>query len=203
MIIEACVENLKEAITAEKQGATQIELCDQLRDDGLTPDINLTQEAKNKLSIPIHVMIRPRKGNFIYTNAEIAQMKISINKCKAIGVKGVVFGILTSENEIDFNQTKELAILASPLEVTFHKAIDKVDDILSATKLLNGIPEITSILTSGGHKTAFEGVDKLKKMIKISHNTQIKVAGKITPQNIKEIQRKSTAIAFHGRRIVG
>ena len=94
IIKEACVETVKEAILAEKQGADRIELCYRLEYDGLTPAKNIIEKSIKSLSIPIKVMIRPRKGNFIYNEKEIMEMESKIEMCKNIGITEVVFGLL-------------------------------------------------------------------------------------------------------------
>ncbi len=126
MIKEACVENFDEALLAERRGADRIELCSDLASEGLTPSPELMQKTCSALKIPVMVMIRPRAGNFVHSEAEINRMKKEIDLAKQAGAAGVVFGILTEENTIDTEKTKLLAKYAFPLPVTFHKAIDEL-----------------------------------------------------------------------------
>lgn len=204
IILEACVETLEQAINAEKNGANRIELCGDLSVGGVTPHLDLITKAKKNLSIPIMVMIRPRGGNFIYTKSEFDKMKKEIFYCKNLGIKGVVFGILDSENEVNFEQTAVLAELAFPMEVTFHKAIDEISNpIKSLHKLLN-INNITRILTSGKSKTAVEGSDLIREMMVIAKDKiTILPAGKITNKNLSEVHQLIGASEYHGRKIVG
>ena len=201
---EACVETFDEAVSAEKNGADRIELCSRLDLDGLKPDRGLIRKTVERLTIPIKVMIRPKSGNFIYSDDELNAMKDSIKFCKKIKVKGVVFGILDHENHLRINQIKQLAELASPLEVTIHKAIDQTPDLLKAVSELIRIRSITSILTSGGAQTAIEGKDLLRKIIQLSGNSIIIIpAGRITNSNFNQVHELIGANEYHGRNIVG
>lgn len=204
MIKEACVETLAEARAAEKLGANRIELCSHLDLDGLTPSPELIQETLSSLTIPVKVMIRPRGGNFVYSEAELKIMEDEIDQCKSMGVTEVVFGVLNEQNEIDLESTTRLAKRASPMKVTFHKAIDDTPDILAALNQLKSISEVTSILTSGGESTALEGSQVLKKMVQLSGDRLIIIpAGRITDENINEVHASIGATEYHGRRIVG
>ncbi len=204
IIKEACVETLEEAILAEKQGANRIELCSDLANDGLTPSFELMQKACSVLQIPVMVMIRPRAGNFIYSEEEIIRMKSDIDLAKKCGAFGVVLGLLTSENKIDKKNTRLLAEYAQPLPVTFHKAIDIVEDPVEGVMALKKIEGIARILTSGGKSTAREGAITLLEMIKVANDKiTIVVAGKVTDKNLEIIAGRIDAKEFHGRRIVG
>jgi copper homeostasis protein len=204
MIKEACVETFEEAQKAEQQGADRIELCSDLANDGLTPSADLMQKTCAALKIPVMVMIRPRAGNFVYSEEEINQMKTDINRAKQAGAAGVVFGLLTSENKIDVENTRLLTEYAAPLPVTFHKAIDELENPVEGMKALKKINGIKRILTSGGKPTAMEGLGTLKKMLQAADgNPIIMIAGKVTDKNVEEIQQLTGAIEFHGRRIVG
>jgi copper homeostasis protein len=204
MIKEACVETFEEAVLAEKRGANRIELCSDLASDGLTPSVELMQKTCASLKIPVMVMIRPRAGNFVYSEEEIIQMKAEIDEAKKAGAAGVVFGLLTPENDIDEKNTRLLAEYAHPLPVTFHKAIDELENPVEGVRVLKEIKGIQRILTSGGKATAKEGVETLQKMQKeAGQNLIILVAGKVTDENVEEIQQLTGTEEFHGRRIVG
>ena len=204
MIKEACVETLPEAIAAQRQGADRIELCSQMDLDGLTPSSKLIQETLSSLSIPAKVMIRPRGGSFVHSEEDLKTMEKEIDQCKYLGVTEVALGVLDEKNEIDLEATARLAKMASPMKVTFHKAIDNTPNILAALEQLKSIPEVTSILTSGGEATALEGKNGLKEMIQLSGDQlTIIPAGRITDQNIDEVHASIGASEYHGRRIVG
>ena len=124
MLLEICVENLESAIIAERAGADRIELCSDLKDGGLTPGFDLLKLIKEKFTIPVHVMIRPRAGDFIYSSEEFQLMKKQIEDSKILNADGVVFGILTESGDVDVKRTKELVELSLPMKVTFHRAFD-------------------------------------------------------------------------------
>lgn len=204
MIKEACVETFEEAAQAEQNGANRIELCADLAEDGLTPSFELMQKACSTLKIPVMVMIRPRAGNFIYSEDEIGKMKSEIDLAKKAGAAGVVFGLLTPENKIDKKNTRILAEYAQTLPVTFHKAIDELQNPVDGVSDLKEIVGIKRILTSGGKPTAIEGLETIRKMIEVAaEQIMILVAGKVLDSNVEEIQILTGAKELHGRRIVG
>lgn len=203
MILEACVETFEQAVLAEKRGAHRIELCADLHLDGLTPDFKLVRKTASFLNIPVMVMIRPREGNFIYSDEEIAQMINQIQNAKNSGAAGVVIGLLKEGNQIDSRNTRLLSESANPLPVTFHKAIDQIPDPAEGVRMLKEIQGITRILTSGGSPTAMDGHEKIREMIECAGDELIiLVAGKVTYLNLKDIQRVTGAEEFHGRKIV-
>lgn len=204
MIKEACVETFEEAVLAELRGADRIELCSDLANDGLTPSPELLQKTCATLKIPAMVMIRPRAGNFVYSEDEIDQMKKEIDQAKKADASGVVFGLLTPKNTIDEKNTRLLAEYAQPLPVTFHKAIDELENPVEGVRLLKEIKGIKRVLTSGGKATAKEGAKTIRKMQEVAgKNLIILVAGKVTKKNVEEIRQLTGAEEFHGRRIVG
>ncbi len=202
--LEACVETIQEALSAQGKGADRIELCGDLSVGGVTPSYGLIAEIKKRLRIPMMVMIRPRGGDFMYDDMEIEIMKTDIQACKELGVQGVVFGLLTKEGRIDLEKTKILANLAKPLQVTFHKAIDDTPDLIEAIRQLSAIPGIQRVLTSGGTATALEGKEVLNEMIRTANDKlTILAAGKVTHENLEHIKRSIPTTEFHGRKIVG
>jgi len=204
MIKEACVETFEEAQKAEQQGASRIELCSDLANDGLTPSLDLIQKTCDALKIPVMVMIRPRAGNFVHSEEEINRMKTDIHRAKQAGAAGVVFGLLDAGNKIDVQNTRLLTEYAYPLPVTFHKAIDELENPVEGVEVLKKISGIKRILTSGGKPSAMEGLETLKKMLQTAgENPIIMIAGKVTGKNVEELQQLTGAVEFHGRRIVG
>jgi copper homeostasis protein len=203
LIFEACVETMEDALVSEQHGAHRIELCSSLDQDGLTPSYELTVQCVEQLSIPVMVMVRPRGGNFIYSESEIEQMEDEIVFFKKAGVAGVVFGLLTEKSEIDVENTHRLAKLAFPLDVTFHKAIDYTDDILNSFQELNRIEGIARVLTSGGMDTAWNGRWMLKTMNNLPcRRIKIIAAGKIFPENRNQIAEFTGISELHGKRII-
>ncbi len=199
---EACVESFFEAKEAEKRGADRIELCDNLSMGGTTPSYGTIKKTLEKLKIPVFPIIRPRGGDFCYSSDEIEIMKEDIKICKSLGAKGVVLGMLTEDKKIDFELVKEFVSLAAPMEVTFHKAIDELENPVEA---IDSLAEagIKRILSSGTKATALEGVDILNKMInKAGDRITIVVAGKVTSENFKEVSEKIVSSEYHGKIIV-
>ncbi|WP_321367988.1 copper homeostasis protein CutC [uncultured Draconibacterium sp.] len=204
MIKEACVESFSEAKLAQDRGANRIELCSDLANDGLTPDFETMKKACSELDIPVMVMARPRAGNFVHSADEIEAMKSSIDLAKEAGADGIVFGLLTPDNKIDESNTRLLAEYAYPLPVTFHKAIDEMEDPVEGVRVLKSIPNIKRILSSGGKTTAFEGQEVIRKMItEAEGKIIILVAGKVTAENVNEMQQITGTTELHGRKIVG
>lgn len=203
-IKEACVENLSQAKSAEKNGANRIELCSHLEVGGLTPSEELISMVLNHVNIPVRVMIRPRAGNFLYSEKEIFQMEASIEFCKRAGVEGVVFGILKQDHCLNIQAIRELISAAFPLKVVIHKAIDNTPDPLQSVRELAELGGVDTILTSGGFATAFEGKENLREMLKICGNeVELMPAGKITKDNLLDFHQHLEARAYHGRSIVG
>jgi len=201
--IEACVENVEEAVLAQKNGATRLELCSHLEVDGLTPSVDTVKEVLNNVTIPVKVMIRPRQSHFIYTPKELLKMTGSIYAMKELNVFGVVFGLLTYKRTVDFENTASLAEIAKPLNVTFHKAIDFTADVIESAKIISNIRSVDAILTSGARLTAMQGSHTINAMIDIvAGKTEIIAAGKITTENIDDIKQKINSNSFHGRKIV-
>lgn len=169
MIIEVCAESYEYALKAEKAGADRIELCKDLHLDGLTPDYESAKKTIDSLNIPVFILIRPREGNFIYSNEEFELMKSDIIKFKEMGCKGIVSGVLNNDNSIDIKKTKELVELSRPLEFTFHRAFDKVNNPLYEIENLIGLG-IDRVLTSGQKEKAIDGLVLLKQLNSISNN---------------------------------
>ena len=169
MIIEVCAESYEYAVKAEKAGADRIELCRDLHLAGLTPNYESAKRTIDTLDIPVFILIRPRGGDFIYSDEEFELMKSDIVKFKEMGCKGIVSGVLNSDNSIDINRTKELVELSKPLEFTFHRAFDIVSNPLNEIENLIEL-RIDRVLTSGQKEKAIDGLVLLKKLNSISKN---------------------------------
>ena len=204
LILEACVETIQQGLLAEKNHADRIEFCQRLDLGGVTPDHDLIRTAINKIKIPVKIMIRPRGGDFIYSDSEIDRMKSDIKYCKSIGVEEVVLGALNNNGEVDYSLTQYLAKLAVPMKVTFHKAIDEVSNYMNALKTLSSIQNIGSVLTSGTKENALAGKDYIKiASEEFSETLNIIAAGSITNTNLKEIHSELNMKEYHGKKIVG
>ena len=169
MIIEVCAESYEYAVKAEKAGADRIELCKDLHLDGLTPDYECAKKTIDSLNIPVFILIRPREGNFVYSNEEFELMKRDVVKFKEMGCKGIVSGILNSDNSIDLKRTKELVELSRPIEFTFHRAFDIVNDPLIEIENLIEL-DVDRVLTSGQKDKAIKGLELLMQLKSISKN---------------------------------
>src|SRR5665647_1277350 len=202
IVKEVCVESFDEAVRAVGAGATRIELCENLSVGGTTPSYGTIRKCLDKLSVPVMVMIRPRGGNFTYSQDEFEIMQEDILLCKELPVTGVVFGLLDEKGNVDEMKTRLLVQLARPMQVTFHKAIDKAANILESVALLKEIG-VERILSSGGKPTAFEGRKTLNRMIELaSPQLSIIVAGKVARENFEEIRKVIPSNEYHGRRLV-
>ena len=188
MIIEVCAESYKYAVKGEKAGADRIELCKDLHLDGLTPNYKTAKKTIDKLNIPVFVLIRPREGDFNYSNEEFELMKKDIVKFKEMGCKGIVSGILNSDNTIDLNRTMELINLSKPLEFTFHRAFDVVTDPLKELEKLIQLG-VERVLSSGQKQKADKGIELLKELKKNSKDKIIIMpGGGINKSNIKKFK---------------
>ena len=202
LILEACVETLDEALLAEKNGAHRLELCSRLDLDGLTPDMELTKQVLSAVNIPVKVMVRPRGGDFIYSNSEIMQIRKEVLAFKELPLEGVVIGMLDNQHQLNLAHIAVLANMAFPLEVTIHKAIDLCADPVAEIEKLETLFGVTHVLTSGGAETAIEGAKVIKRMHESAEVIEVIAAGRITPQNLESVKNSTGVTQFHGRRIV-
>ena len=203
ILLEGCGGGDKEAKKAELQGADRIELCDNLGEGGTTPSYGTIYLATQNINIPIAVIIRPRGGDFVYSNDEFEIMKKDIVICKELGVETVVFGILNKENKIDIERTKELIDLVSGLKVTFHMAFDEIDDKFEALNQLISM-NVDRVLTKGCKTCALDGKNTLKNLVEKSDNRiTILVGGGVTYKNYKELSNYIGCNEMHGSKIVG
>ena len=162
--LEICVESLLSAQNAALGGATRIELCQHLEVGGLTPSNGLLYEVSRRLSIPVHALIRPRAGNFVYTDKELTVMEQDLAFCKKLGINGVVLGFLTDERRIDQVLLKEMVQLSLPMEVTFHRAFDLTLDPFESFEVLKTCG-VVRLLTSGQANRAIDGKELIKELV--------------------------------------
>lgn len=196
-LLEISVESAEGALAAERGGANRIELCGNLSAGGVTPRVELMRDVRERVSIPIFAMIRPRPGDFVYSTAEFAAMKNDIINAKKLGMNGVVLGILDSNHHIDVARTRELVELARPLPTTFHRAFDECGD------LQQGLEDVirtgsARILTSGGAAGACEGAAVLAGLVTAAGSRILIVPGAgIKASNVAQIVEKTRAREFH------
>jgi copper homeostasis protein len=197
IILEVCVDSLASCVAAEQGGAARVELCSSLFEGGLTPSAGMIKLAREKLTIPMNVIIRPRGGDFCYSDEEFACMRYDIQQAKELGADGVVIGILLPNGHVDIQRTAELVELAHPLSITFHRAFDMVVDPIQALEELVDL-KIDRILTSGQERTVLEGSELLAKLIKLAGNRIIIMpGGGVTERNIQRIVRETGAQEIH------
>lgn len=169
MILEICANSYQSAVNAEIAGAHRIELCSEISVGGVTPSLGLLKKVMHSLSIPVQVLIRPRSGNFHYSDKEFDIMKENIRLCKDLGCAGIVSGVLHKNNTIDLKRTSELIELSKPMSFTFHRAFDVVSKPKEALlKLLN--LGVDRLLTSGQQEKAEDGIDLLIELQKLAKN---------------------------------
>lgn len=196
-IIEICLESVESVIAAEKGGADRVELCSDLFEGGLTPTIGTVKTALKKSNIKINAMIRPRGGDFCYSDEEFEVMKEDIKAFKETGINGIVFGILTPEGDVDVKRSKEIIELARPLAVTFHRAFDMTRDPYKSLEELIELG-VDRVLTSGQEATVPEGADLLEELVQIAGDRIIVMPGcGITERNFPKLREKIKAKEYH------
>ncbi len=185
MIVEVCANSLQSALNAEVAGADRIELCSELGVGGITPSFGLLKKVKESVQLPVHVLIRPRSGDFMYSEMEFEIMKENILLCREMGFEGIVTGVLHADCTIDTQRTVELRQLAGDMTFTFHRAFDWVKDPNVALEKLEAMG-VQYILTSGQKSSALEGIPILKELHKRSSECKIMPGGGISEGNIDE-----------------
>lgn len=195
--IEVCANSVQSAIAAQEGGAIRVELCDNLAEGGTTPSYAQIAMAKKILQIKVYPIIRPRGGDFLYTQLEFELMKEDIKICKSLKCDGVVIGILNVDGSIDKERCRALVELASPMGVTFHRAFDMSNDL---EKALEDIIEIgcERVLSSGGESSALKGAATIAKLIDQSAGRIIVMPGAgISKTNITQLIKTTKATEFH------
>lgn len=196
-LLEVACFDPESCFIAEQAGADRIEFCRDYNSGGLTPLWDDILKVKERLRIPMHVIIRPRSGNFVYSREEIDIMKYTILFCMQNKVDGVVFGSLTNSNEIDIEANKELLSGCTDLSVTFHRAIDACADTERAMEDIIDLG-FHRVLTSGGKHNAPEGIERLKEyQRKFGAKIKIMPGGGIRSHNIESIVRETQCEEFH------
>ena len=199
--IEIACFNLDSAIIAQNTGADRVELCADMLVGGTTPTIEIIKQAREHLNIDLYIMIRPRGGNFVYSDSEFEQMKSEIEAIKKLGVNGFVFGILKDDNTINIEQNLELVELAKSFPCTFHRAFD---EILDYEKALENVIScgFSTLLTSGTFPNVMEGKYVLKHLV-IQANNRIEImpGGGLRSTNISELNEMVKANWYHSSAI--
>jgi copper homeostasis protein len=176
LILEVCVDSVESAVAAEQGGAHRVELCSSLFDGGVTPSAGLIATVRQRVSIGLHVMIRPRGGDFCYSDDEFQIMQRDILMAKQLGTDGIVLGILDLDGRVDVSRTKQLVELAGPMKVTYHRAFDMSSDLFASLRDLQ-TTGVHCVLTSGGKESAAEGAEILKRLVEAASNSIAIMAG--------------------------
>jgi copper homeostasis protein len=197
MVLEICVDSIESAKAAQQGGAHRVELCAALSEGGITPSSGLIEGVRAALMIPMFVIIRPRGGDFFYSDDEFGVMEQDIIRAKDHGADGVVLGILCPNGDVDVIRTRKLVDLSRPLEVTFHRAIDWAPHIDEAVEqvIQTGAERI---LTSGGAQTAIQGAATISRMVaQAAGRINVMVGGAVRSENIGKIAKTTLATEFH------
>jgi copper homeostasis protein len=197
VLLEICVASLDYAIAAQRAGADRIELCSDLDCGGVTPSARLMETARKQLRIPVHVLIRPRRGDFVYSAREFSAMRKAIQIAKDLKMDGIVVGILDRNSRIDVTRTRELVELAHPLPVTFHRAFDEThcgQDSLEAVIQAGA----RRLLTSGCRPKAPDALDMLVRLVEQATDRLIVMPGSgVTAANVVRVVRATSAREVH------
>lgn len=196
-ILEIVVDSVESAKIAADNGADRLELCDNLSEGGITPSWAKIERVVKKVKIPVHVLVRPRKGDFLYSKDEFIIMKKDISSIAAIGAAGVVTGVLTEQGEVDVLRTAHLMDAASGMDFTFHRAFDNAADHFAALDALIELG-VNRVLTSGGKPTAMEGAELIEQLINRAAGRITVMAGSgVLPHNLEHLMRVKGLNDFH------
>ncbi len=197
VVIEVCVDSVASSVAAERGGAARVELCSNLVEGGVTPSAGLIEAVRARISIGLHVIIRPRGGDFCYLPEEFEIMQKDIALAKKLGADGIVFGVLDTNGHIDVTRTRELIDCARPMQVTFHRAFDMCAD------LVRGLDDVCAtgadrLLTSGGEQDCLLGTDTLARLVSDARGRiTIMACGGIRPGNVAEILERTGVSEIH------
>ena len=196
-IFEICVEGIDGLIAAQQAGADRVELCASLVEGGITPSFGTIREALRLATVPFHVIVRPRGGDFLYSEAEYASMLADVEALRDVGVAGVVFGCLAADGTIHETRMAELTRRAGTLAVTCHRAFDMTHDPAEALEALIRCG-VGRVLTSGQRDTAVEGAPLLANLVKqAAGRIVILGCGALDPTNIAAVQAETGLTELH------
>ena len=196
-ILEVCVDSIQSAIAAEKGRAERIELCSSLSEGGITPSAGMIAATRDAIGIGLHVLLRPRRGDFLYSPLEFEIIKKDIETAKKLGAEGIVVGLLKADGQIDRERMKVLMELSQPLNITFHRAFDLTPDPYQALDELIRLG-VHRLLTSGQQESAYKGMALIADLVKRADDQlTVMPGGGINSQNIQELIEKTAAREFH------
>lgn len=196
-IMEISVESVEAAVAAERGGAKRIEFCSNVREGGTTPSPELLRAVRERVRLPIFSMVRPRGGNFVYSEGEFEAMQGDIDSAKKLGMDGAVLGLLNLDGRVDVARTKQLVERAKPLAITFHRAFDECADLRKS--LVDVIKTgAARLLTSGGKRTAPESLGVLGELVRMAGERLIVMPGSgLHSGNIREAVQETGAREYH------
>lgn len=197
MLFEVCLQSVDGAMAAERGGAQRVELCSALIEGGISPSLGTIQACRDAVDLDIMVMIRPRGGDFHYSERELEAMAHDIEACKRIGVSGIVFGMLASNGEVARTQVKSFVELAGEMDVCFHRAFDVCAEPFQALEELIDLG-VTRILTSGQEATVPEGLSLIRELVeRAAGRIEILPGCGITSANVAEVIAATGVQQFH------
>lgn len=196
-LIEVCIDSVASALAAERGGAQRVELCSDLLEGGITPSCGLLGVVRSSVSIDVYPIIRPRPGDFCYSEQEFETMCRDIEFARREGADGVVLGILKTDGHVDIERTRQLVELAQPLSVTFHRAFDMSADLFRS---LEDVCETGAarVLTSGGEQECLHGIDTVARLVKTSRGRiKVMAGGRIGINNAATIIERTGVTELH------
>jgi len=198
VFFELCVESLAAGRAARVGGANRIELCSELAHGGVTPSAELMKADLKSLELPVYVLIRPRSGDFCFSQGEFEEMRRQIGQAKRAGAEGIAVGILLEDGRVDVERTRALVEQARPLQVTFHRAFDETPDLFEA---LEDVIETgaDSLLTSGGARDVLSGADMIGALKqRAGERIHVIAGGGLRLESLVELVRRSGVYSLHG-----
>lgn len=197
ILLEVCIDSPTGAWAAQEGGANRVELCAGLVEGGITPSSGTIRLAREVPDMDLMVMIRPRGGDFLYSDREFRSMILDIEEAKNLGADGVVFGLLTPKGEIDEQRTEALIRAAKPLRITFHRAFDMTSDPNQSLEQLIDLG-VDRVLTSGQQSTAPDGSDLIRALVeRAADRIIILPGGGIREQHVEDLVRKTGVRELH------
>ena len=197
ILIEVCVDSVASAVAAESGGAQRVELCSDLLEGGVTPSVGLMEVVRSRIALGLHVIIRPRAGDFCYANEEFDIMCRDVEAAKAAGADGVVLGVLDPAAHVDIRRTRQLIDLARPRSVTFHRAFDMTADLFRALEDVCAAGA-DRLLTSGGEQTCLQGVETIAQLVRLGRDRiTILAGGGIGLDNASQIIERTGVKEIH------
>jgi len=197
IIVEVAAHTIDAALAAEAGGADRVELFSNHMEGGVTPSEGSISVVRDVVRIGLHVMIRPRGGDFFYSGQEIEAMHRDIAVAKRLGANGVAFGIVNPDGSVDLKRTRELIAAARPLSITFHRAFDRCNDLPAALLTLISCG-VDRVLTSGGMANATDGIKNIADLVRIAGSRlRVMPGGSVRPHNVRRIVQETGVLEIH------